>query len=155
MSWGVFVFTGAVVILIVAELLEGIIPYGGIASALVVGVPLTVMRKPIFNTINAIVIVLMPEALTKEELRYIEAYSMVMDDGVVTKNERKLLVLQAKNLELDEERVEFLELWYMNSISKSSVASILLSIYSCTKSQSLLALSIYFLIFGVSTNSLV
>ena len=79
-------------ILIVAELLEGIIPYGGIASALVVGVPLTVMRKPIFNTINAIVIVLMPEALTKEELRYIEAYSMVMDDGVVTKNERKIKI---------------------------------------------------------------
>ena len=119
MSWGVFVFTGAVVILIVAELLEGVIPYGGVASALVVGVPLTVMRKPIYNTINAIVIVLMPEAFTKEELRYIEAYSMVMDDGVVTENERKLLVLQAKNLELDEERVEFLELWYMNSISKS------------------------------------
>ena len=117
MSWGVFVFTGAVVILIVAELLEGVIPYGGVASALVIGVPLTVMRKPIFNTINAIVIVLMPEAFTKKELRYIEAYSMVMDDGVVTENERKLLVLQAKNLELDEERVEYLESWYMDSLS--------------------------------------
>ena len=51
----------------------------------------------------------MQEAFTKEESGYIEAYSTVMDDGVVTKNERKLLVLQAKNLKLDEERVEELE----------------------------------------------
>ncbi|GIS44217.1 MAG: hypothetical protein Ct9H90mP16_12870 [Candidatus Poseidoniales archaeon] len=61
MSWGVFGITGAVAILIVAELLEGIIPYGGVASALVVGVPLTVMRKPIYNTINIIVVILMPK----------------------------------------------------------------------------------------------
>ena len=74
------------------------------------------MRKPIFNTINAIVIVF-------EKLHYIEAYSMVMDDGVVTENERKLLVLQAKNLKLDEERVEYLESWYMDSLSKSEEES--------------------------------
>jgi hypothetical protein len=119
MSWGVFGITGAVAILIVAELLEGIIPYGGVASALVVGVPLTVMRKPIYNTINIIVVILMPEAFTKEEQSYIEAYSMVMDDGVLTENERKLLALQAKNLGLDEIRVEYLETWYMDSLNQS------------------------------------
>ena len=119
MSWGVFVFTGAICILVVAELLEGIIPYGGIASALVVGVPLTVMRKPIYNTINMLVIVLMPEAFTKEEKSYLEAYSMVMDDGILTENERKLLTLQAKNLGLDEGRVEYLETWYTESLESS------------------------------------
>ena len=119
MSWGVFGITGAVAILIVAELLEGIIPYGGVASALVVGVPLTVMRKPIYNTINIIVVILMPEAFTKEEQSYIEAYSMVMDDGVLTENERKLLALQAKNLGLDEIRIEYLETWYMDSLNQS------------------------------------
>ena len=77
------------------------------------------MRKPIYNTINNIVIVLMQEAFTKEESGYIEAYSTVMDDGLVTENERKLLVLQAKSLKLDEERVEELESWYMDSLSKS------------------------------------
>jgi hypothetical protein len=35
-----------------------------------------------------------------------------MDDGVLTENERKLLVLQAKNLGLDQTRVDFLEGWY-------------------------------------------
>ncbi|MEE2812538.1 MAG: hypothetical protein VX627_05890 [Candidatus Thermoplasmatota archaeon] len=119
MSWGVFVFTGAICILVVAELLEGIIPYGGIASALVVGVPLTVMRKPIYNTINMLVIILMPEAFTKEENSYLEAYSMVMDDGILTDNERKLLTLQAKNLGLDEARVEYLETWYTESLESS------------------------------------
>ncbi len=112
MSWGVFVFVGAVAILIVAELLEGRLPYGGIASALVVGVPLTVMRKPIYNTINILVFILMPEAFTKEEQSYIEAYAMVMDDGILTKNERKLLTLQAKNLGLKDERIVYLEEWY-------------------------------------------
>ena len=119
MSWGLFVFTGAVAILIVAELLEGVIPYGGVASALVVGVPLTVMRKPIYNTINIIVVILMPEAFTKDEMSYIEAYSMVMDDGILTENERKLLSLQAKNLGLDDSRVEYLEAWFAESLGSS------------------------------------
>ena len=117
MSWGVFVFSGAICILVVAELLEGIIPYGGVASALVVGVPLTVMRKPIYSTINHLVVILMPEAFTKAEQSYLEAYSTVMDDGVVTENERKLLGLQAKNLGLDETRTDFLEGWYNNQFS--------------------------------------
>ena len=119
MSWGAFLFFGAVAILIVAELLEGVIPYGGVTSALVVGVPLTVMRKPIYNTISLIVVVLMPEAFTKDELSYIEAFSMVMDDGILTENERKLLTLQAKNLGLDEARVEYLEAWYVESSGAS------------------------------------
>ena len=59
----------------------------------------------------------MPEAFTKAEQSYLEAYSAVMDDGILTENERKLLVLQAKNLDLDEARVEFLEEWYNNQRS--------------------------------------
>ena len=118
MSWGVFVFTGAICILVVAELLEGIIPYGGVASALVVGVPLTVMRKPIYNTINILVIILIPEAFTKDEQSYLEAYSAVMDDFEVTEGERKLLQLTAKNLGLSEARVTYLEDWYNASIKE-------------------------------------
>jgi hypothetical protein len=120
MSWGVFLFIGAVGILIVAELLEGIIPYGGVASALVVGVPLTVMRKPIYSTINTIVVILMPQAFTKDEQSYLEAYAMVMDDGILTENEQKLLKLQAKNLGLNQARVEYLETWYTESLVSSS-----------------------------------
>ena len=61
----------------------------------------------------------MPEAFTKDEQSYLEAYSMVMDDGILTENERKLLTLQAKNLGLDEARVEYLETWYSESLSPS------------------------------------
>ena len=57
----------------------------------------------------------MPESFTKAEESYIEAYSMVMDDGVLTENERKLLSLQAKNLGLNSDRIEYLEEWYNNS----------------------------------------
>jgi hypothetical protein len=120
MSWGVFLFIGAVCILIVAELLEGIIPYGGVASALVVGVPLTAMRKPIYSTINTIVIILLPQTFTKDEQSYLEAYAMVMDDGILTENEQKLLKLQAKNLGLNQARVEYLETWYTESLVSSS-----------------------------------
>ena len=120
MSWGTFVFIGAVSILVVAELLEGVIPYGGVASALVVGVPLTVMRKPIYSTINTIVVILMPHTFTKDEQSYLEAYAMVMDDGILTENEQKLLKLQAKNLGLNQDRVEYLETWYAESITSST-----------------------------------
>ena len=120
MSWGSFVFIGAVSILIVAELLEGVIPYGGVASALVVGVPLTVMRKPIYNTINTIVVILMPHTFTKDEQSYLEAYAMVMDDGILTENEQKLLNLQAKTLGLNQDRVEYLETWYAESMEFST-----------------------------------
>ena len=61
----------------------------------------------------------MPEAFTKDEMSYIEAYSMVMDDGILTENERKLLSLQAKNLGLDDSRVEYLEAWYAESLGSS------------------------------------
>ena len=42
-----------------------------------------------------------------------------MDDGILTENERKLLTLQAKNLGLDEGRVEYLETWYTESLESS------------------------------------
>ena len=61
----------------------------------------------------------MPEAFTKEEKSYLEAYTMVMDDGILTENERKLLTLQAKNLGLDDARVEHLETWYAESLESS------------------------------------
>ncbi len=38
-----------------------------------------------------------------------------MEDGVLTENERKLLSLQAKNLGLNRDRIEYLEEWYNNS----------------------------------------
>ena len=62
----------------------------------------------------------MPQAFTKDEQSYLEAYAMVMEDGVLTKNEQKLLKLQAKNLGLNQDRVEYLETWYAESLASSN-----------------------------------
>ncbi|MBT4981680.1 MAG: hypothetical protein HOM85_01280 [Euryarchaeota archaeon] len=45
---------------------------------------------------------------------------MVMEDGVLTENEQKLLKLQAKNLGLNQARVDSLEAWYAESLVSSS-----------------------------------
>jgi hypothetical protein len=117
-SGGIFAFTGAVAILAGTEFMESMTGWGW-TGGIIIGVPLIVLRKPIYNTINAFSTMLMPEAFTKDEESYLEAYSMVMDDGVLTDNERKLLTLQAKNLGLDDNRVEYLETWYNEVISAS------------------------------------
>ena len=62
----------------------------------------------------------MPQAFTKDEQSYLEAYAMVMEDGVLTENEQKLLKLQAKNLGLNQARVESLETWYAESLVSSN-----------------------------------
>ena len=54
----------------------------------------------------------MPESFTKEEESYLEAYSTVMDDFTVTEGERRLLELTAKNLGLNDDRVNYLEEWH-------------------------------------------
>ena len=55
----------------------------------------------------------MPEAHTGNEQAYLEAYSIAMDDGVVTEDERRMLKIQAKTLGLDEARVNHLESHYL------------------------------------------
>ncbi len=82
-----------------------------------IGLPLIILRKPIYATINGFSNRLMPESFTKEEESYLEAYSTVMDDFTVTEGERRLLELTAKNLGLNDERVEYLERWYDTSVN--------------------------------------
>jgi hypothetical protein len=118
MSWGVFVFVGAVAILIGTEFIESLTGWGW-GGGVIIGVPLIIMRKPIYNAINTLVVILMPQAFTKAEQSYLEAYAMVMDDGVLTGNEQKLLDLQAKNLGLEQARVEYLETWFATSLESS------------------------------------
>lgn len=54
----------------------------------------------------------MPEAFTSAESTYLEAFEIAREEGSVTDEARKFLNLQAKTLQLDEKRVEYLELWY-------------------------------------------
>ncbi len=113
-SAAIFATMGAILLLVATEVAENYTGFGTLGG-IIIGLPLIVLRKPIYATINGFSSRLMPESFTKAEESYIEAYSMVMDDGVLTENERKLLSLQAKNLGLDSDRIEYLEEWYSNS----------------------------------------
>ena len=46
-------------------------------------------RKPIFATFSKISFSIMPESHTKTEQIYLEAFSIAMEDGIVTEEERK------------------------------------------------------------------
>ena len=85
-------------------------------GAVIVGLPLIVLRNPIFSAINNFSTVLMPEAFTKAELSYIEAYEIAMEDRIITKEERRLLKLSAKTLGLDKERIDYIESWYNSNL---------------------------------------
>ena len=85
-------------------------------GGLIIGAPLIVLRKPIFTAINSFSTMLMPEAFTKAELSYIEAYEIAMEDRIITDEERKFLKLQAKTLGLDQERIEYIESWYNSNL---------------------------------------
>ena len=60
----------------------------------------------------------MPEAFTKAELSYIEAYEIAMEDRIITDEERKFLKLQAKTLGLDDERIKYIENWYDENLEE-------------------------------------
>jgi hypothetical protein len=115
-SAAIFATLGGIALLMVSELIEGLVPGGGLAAGVVVGVPLLVLRKPIFRTIQGFSSMLMPEAFTTAEKGYLEAYEIAMEDRIITKEERKFLSLQAKTLGLDESRVEHIENWYNNQL---------------------------------------
>ena len=96
--------------------MEDFLGGGGLIGAVIVGLPLIVLRKPIFAAINSFSTVLMPEAFTKAELSYIEAYEIAMEDKIITEEERKFLKLSAKTLGLDQDRIDYIESWYDSNL---------------------------------------
>ena len=115
-STTIFAGFGGILLIAATETLEGYIPGGGLVGGLIIGAPLIVLRKPIFTAINSFSTMLMPEAFTKAELSYIEAYEIAMEDRIITDEERKFLKLQAKTLGLDQERIEYIESWYNSNL---------------------------------------
>ncbi len=115
-STAIFATLGGVSLLIASELMEDFLGGGGLIGAVIVGLPLIVLRKPIFAAINSFSTVLMPEAFTKAELSYIEAYEIAMEDKIITEEERKFLKLSAKTLGLDQDRIDYIESWYDSNL---------------------------------------
>ena len=119
-STAIFATLGAIAFLVASEIVESLIGGSGWIGGVLVGAPLIVLRKPIFTVINGFSSRLMPESFTASERTYLEAYSAVMVDFEVTEGERKLLQLTAKNLGLNDERVQHLESWHNEKITLSS-----------------------------------
>ena len=115
-STAIFATLGGVSLLVASEMMEDLVGGGGLIGGLIVGLPLIVLRKPIFSAINSFSTVLMPEAFTKAELSYIEAYEIAMEDRIITNEERKFLKLQAKALGLDDDRIVYIESWYDSNL---------------------------------------
>tara|TARA_B100001559_G_C16143746_1_gene458672 strand:- start:389 stop:574 length:186 start_codon:yes stop_codon:yes gene_type:complete len=54
----------------------------------------------------------MPESHTQTEQTYLEVFAIAMEDGIITKEERKMLQIQARTLGLNESRITHLESTY-------------------------------------------
>lgn len=116
-STAIFATIGAIAFLVASEVVENLVGGSGWIGGVLIGAPLILLRKPIFGMINGFSSRLMPESFTTAERTYLEAYELAMEDLIVTKEERKFLLLQAKTLGLDETRVSHLESWYDASLS--------------------------------------
>lgn len=112
-----FAGLGALLFLVATELMENAAGVGWLGGV-IIGIPFIVLRKPILAAFSKLSISVMPEAHTTTELAYIESYSIAMDDGIVTKDERKMLNIQAKTLGLDQERVKHLEEAYHSRLEE-------------------------------------
>tara|TARA_X000001036_G_scaffold207310_1_gene194868 strand:- start:11453 stop:12466 length:1014 start_codon:yes stop_codon:yes gene_type:complete len=115
-STAIFATLGGLSLLIASEMMEDFLGGGGLIGGVIVGVPLIVLRRPIFTAINNFSTILMPEAFTKAELSYIEAYEIAMEERIITEEARKFLKLQAKTLGLDKDRTDYIETWYNSNL---------------------------------------
>ena len=110
-SGALFAGLGTVAIMIATELMESVAGMGWIGGVLI-GITIIFLRKPIFATFSKISFSIMPEAHTKTEQIYLEAFSIAMEDGIVTEEERKMLQIQARSLGLNASRISHLESSY-------------------------------------------
>lgn len=106
-----FAGVGAVLFLISTEAMESVFDQGWIGGV-IIGLPLIVLRKPIFNRLSKFSTKILPESHTNEELGYLEMYALAKKDGKITTNERSMLDLQAKSYGINAERIKHLESWF-------------------------------------------
>jgi len=112
-----FAGLGAVLFLFATELMENAAGVGWLGGV-IIGIPFIILRKPIFAAFSKISISVLPEAHTTTEEAYLESFSIAMDDGIVTDDERKMLNIQAKTLGLDESRILHLETYYLSQMEE-------------------------------------
>ena len=113
----VFTSLGVVSFVIGSEIMENLIGFG-IMGGVMVGVGVVVVRKPVISLIDGISGRILPSEFSDVENKYLDAYIKTLKDGVISDDERRLLLMLANSYNLQDERVKYIEMSYISSIDQ-------------------------------------
>ena len=113
----VFTGLGVVSFVIGSEIMENLIGFG-IMGGVMVGVGVVVIRKPVISLIDGISGRILPSEFSDVENKYLDAYIKTLKDGVISDDERRLLLMLANSYNLQDERVKYIEMSYISSIDQ-------------------------------------
>lgn len=97
------------------EMVEALSPLPGIAGGVFLSGGVMLVRRPILGIVDGFSGKLLPSEYAPEEVSYLEAFSEVMDDGIVSPKERILLTTLAKTLSITDARVAEIEAAFTNA----------------------------------------
>ena len=97
--------------------MENLIGFG-IMGGVMVGVGVVVIRKPVISLIDGISGRILPSEFSDVENKYLDAYIKTLKDGVISDDERRLLLMLANSYNLQDERVKYIEMSYISSIDQ-------------------------------------
>ena len=113
----VFTSLGVVSFVIGSEVMESLIGFG-IMGGVMVGIGVVVVRKPVISLIDGISGRILPSEFSDVENKYLDAYIKTLKDGVISDDERRLLLMLANSYNLQDERVKYIEMSYISSIDQ-------------------------------------
>jgi len=113
----VFTSLGVVSFVIGSEIMENLIGFG-IMGGVMVGIGVVVVRKPVISLIDGLSGRILPSEFSDVENKYLEAYIKTLKDGIITDDERRLLLMLADSYQIEDERVEYIEKSYNFSIDE-------------------------------------
>lgn len=113
----VFTSLGVVSFVIGSEIMENLIGFG-IMGGVIVGVGVVIVRKPVISLIDGISGRILPSEFSDVENKYLDAYIKTLKDGVISDDERRLLLMLANSYNLQDERVKYIEMSYIRSIDQ-------------------------------------
>ncbi len=113
----VFTSLGVVSFVIGSEIMENLIGFG-IMGGVMVGIGVVVVRKPVISLIDGLSGRILPSEFSDVENKYLEAYIKTLKDGIITDDERRLLLMLANSYQIEDERVEYIEKSYNFSIGE-------------------------------------
>ena len=113
----VFTSLGVVSFVIGSEIMENLIGFG-IMGGVIVGVGVVIVRKPVISLIDGISGRILPSEFSDVENKYLDAYIKTLKDGVISDDERRLLLMLANSYNLQDERVKYIEMSYILSIDQ-------------------------------------